>query len=99
MTPARMRHILRSRGIPGVILDLLPLHAPELEFEWSGLACASIGYSYKTTTLHRAVNDQFHAVGLASLNLQSNHGAWSGINQNSRTIGATALELVVEQPQ
>ncbi|EIQ02079.1 transcriptional regulator [Opitutaceae bacterium TAV1] len=192
MTPDRMRGMLRARGIPGVILDPLPLHAPELEFDWSGFACASIGYSYKTEVLHRAVNDQFHAVGLAvtaleargyrrigmairnedndhsenrlaggfmsqfprlpagrripiffwddyhaagfadwfyewgpdavltllpvvrdwlrdldlrapadvglaSLNLQSNHAAWSGINQNNRMIGATALELVVEQ--
>lgn len=192
MTPARMRGILRARGIAGVILDPLRLHPPELEFDWSGFACASIGYSYKTTILHRAVNDQFHAVrlavaaleargykrigmairdedndhsesrlvggfmsmflklpprrkipifflneqheadfvewfrkwkpdavltllpimrnwlkkldvstprdvGLASLNVQSNHATWSGINQNNRMIGATALELVVEQ--
>lgn len=192
MTPARMRGMLRARGIPGVILDPLPLHAPELEFDWSGFACASIGYSYKSVSLHRAVNDHFHAVslavesltargyqrigmairhedndhsenrlaggfmsffpllptvrripvffwsddheegfaewfrewepdvvltlhpivrdwmrgmglrapadvGLASLNLQSNHAWYSGINQNNLLIGSTAVELVIEQ--
>ncbi|RRJ97273.1 LacI family transcriptional regulator [Opitutaceae bacterium TAV4] len=192
MTPARMRGLLRARGIPGIILDPLPLHAPELEFDWTDFACASVGYSYKTVKLHRAVNDHFltvsmavrhltelgyvrigfairhedndHAenrlaggimsfhpaqpararipiffwsddhekgfpewyrrwqpdvvvtlhplvmtwlrgmglrvprdVGLASLNIQSNHANYSGIDQNNRHIGATALELLVEQ--
>lgn len=192
VSPARMRTMLQARGIPGVILDPLPLHSPKLNFDWSGFACSSVGYSYRNVSLHRAVNDQFHSVriavaqlrergyrriglairnednehsenrlvggfmsmftgayaleavpiflwddyhengfidwfkqwqpdavmtllpevrtwlrkagklapgdvGLVSLNLQSNHANWSGINQNNRMIGATALELVVEQ--
>ncbi|AHF91213.1 LacI family transcriptional regulator [Opitutaceae bacterium TAV5] len=65
MTGARMRGMLLARGIPGVILPPLPDPIPDIGFDWSPFACATVGYSYTTPALHRAANDQFNTIRTA----------------------------------
>lgn len=62
MSVARMRQVLRARGIPGIILSPLPDPIPALDFDWSGFACAAVGYSYKRYLLNRVANDQFNTM-------------------------------------
>ncbi len=65
MTGPRMSGMLHARGIPGVILPPLPDPIPDIGFDWSQFACATIGYSYTSPALHRAANDQFNTIRMA----------------------------------
>lgn len=73
MTGARMRGVLRARGIPGAILAPLadPFPRTDIDFDWQHFACAAIGYSYRNQQLHRVDNDHFHAVVLAAERLRA----------------------------
>jgi len=54
--------MLLARGIPGIILSTLPDPVPEIDFDWSGFACSTVGYSYKKYALNRVANDQFNTM-------------------------------------
>lgn len=65
MSETRMRQLLRARSIPGIIMAPLVDPIPEVDFDWSGFACSTIGYSYTASVLHRVANDQFLTMQLA----------------------------------
>ncbi|RRK01316.1 LacI family transcriptional regulator [Opitutaceae bacterium TAV4] len=70
MSTVRMEKVLQARGILGVILAPLSDPIPDIDFDWSGFACATIGFSYRGAVLHRAVNDQFSSMRLAVTRLR-----------------------------
>jgi LacI family transcriptional regulator len=58
MTPARMRDILLTRGIEGLVLMGAPQWRAALDFDLSCFACAALGYSLRLP-LHRACQHQY----------------------------------------
>lgn len=58
----KLRSILVARGIRGVILMPLPVGDDHVNFEFAGLAAATIGFSVQTPSLPRVANDAQSAV-------------------------------------
>lgn len=58
MTPARMRQILMSRGIDGIVVLGGPVWQAMMDFPFDEFACAAIGYSIRMN-FHRACQHQY----------------------------------------
>ncbi len=65
MTGARLRGILRARGVPGLLITPLPRADSALELAVDEFACAAWGYSPAGRVLHRACIHHGHAMALA----------------------------------
>lgn len=60
----RLNHILKHRGITGVIIA--PLHGDHtISLEWESFSSVAIGYSMTSPILNRVANHQFHTMLLA----------------------------------
>ncbi|PTX93276.1 hypothetical protein DB345_16810 [Spartobacteria bacterium LR76] len=62
---ARVRRVLRNRGIKGILLA--PAEAPdaELDLDLSSFSAVRFGYSFKSPVLHTVSNAQFRTASLA----------------------------------
>jgi LacI family transcriptional regulator len=65
MTPARMAHILYSRGISGVIVGRMPPGVREIDFPWERFAAVAIGVSLESPRLSHVAANHFHVGQLA----------------------------------
>jgi LacI family transcriptional regulator, galactose operon repressor len=59
MTVARIRRILRARGVDGVIVGSMARGDDRLDFDFTAFSCAAIGYSMRTPNIHRAAPHHF----------------------------------------
>jgi LacI family transcriptional regulator len=69
MTPERSTHILRARGIDGLLIAPQPAEAPPLPLEWDHFSAVALGYSLHSPALNLACNHQRHSMKLAMRNL------------------------------
>lgn len=65
LSPQRLKQIFETRNIRGAIICPLSGHNATLEFDFSGMAAVTIGYSLKTPALNRVVIDYFGLVQIA----------------------------------
>ena len=73
LTPARLRQILTTRGVRGLIVAAMQSHGvlPEAHRElWSDFSCVVLGMRPKEPALHFAANDQFSTASRAVETLQ-----------------------------
>lgn len=70
ITPPRLDGILRTRGIPGLLLAPVRDPLEKFDFDWSAFAAVAIGHSLLQPQLHRVVHHQYHGMLLAIENLQ-----------------------------
>lgn len=70
ISPARLSHILRARGIHGIVFVPWPQHLVELQVEWSPFATATVNYNVSSPLLHCVAEDFFGNVCLAYLEFQ-----------------------------
>lgn len=61
MTPARLRQILSTRNIRGLVVAPLPRNETSLDFDFSGFAVAALGLSLRKPVVTRIANDLFKA--------------------------------------
>lgn len=57
MSGARLSQILAWRNVPGVIFCSLPMPGEVSDFDFSRLACVTLGYSLETPRLHRITSN------------------------------------------
>ncbi len=65
MTPARLREILRARGIHGAIVGPLPHGETVLDFDFTQMAVVGQGMSVTQPVIERVASDHFQSVVLA----------------------------------
>jgi LacI family transcriptional regulator len=65
MTSARMRKILRARGIHGIIVSPLPGAANTLDFDFTDFVAVGLGMSLVRPLIERVANDHFQSAALA----------------------------------
>jgi LacI family transcriptional regulator len=65
MTPRRMSHILRARGIQGVILGRLPPGIRKVDLDWPRFATVAIGVSLESPRLSHVASNHFYSCKLA----------------------------------
>lgn len=63
--PARIRRVLRSRGILAVLVAPLPGSLTDIDFDFDGFAVVSLGMSVKSPVLERVANDHYQSSLLA----------------------------------
>jgi DNA-binding LacI/PurR family transcriptional regulator len=63
LEPARLAHVLKSRGIHGIVAAPVPKPGGRLEFAWEDFAAVALGYSIGAPDLHRACQDAFGGMG------------------------------------
>jgi LacI family transcriptional regulator len=56
---SRLRQIMTARNIRGLVVAPQPQPRTRIEFDWSGLAAVSLGYSLAEPKLHLVMNHQF----------------------------------------
>lgn len=59
MTLRRLQRIVRARGIDGIVIGSMKFAEERLDFDFSNLACAAIGYSMREPLLSRACPHHF----------------------------------------
>jgi LacI family transcriptional regulator len=64
ITSARVREILRARGIHGVIVAPLPHGETEMNFDFSRLAAVGLGMSVRSPVIEQVSSDHFQSVVL-----------------------------------
>ena len=62
ISPPRLRRILMNRGVRGVILMPLPPFVGGIDFDFTGFASATIGYSLPAPNLPRVANDHHNSI-------------------------------------
>jgi len=62
MSPARLAHILKARGIRGLLIGPLQNQAEVLDFPWSDFSLGTIGYSLHTSSISRACHAHFRGM-------------------------------------
>jgi len=62
MTPERLREILHSRGVRGIILMPVPVPGTDLHFDFEGFATVALGYSVAHNHLTRVISDAYGRV-------------------------------------
>lgn len=65
LSPLRLKQIFETRNIRGAIICPLSGHNDTLEFDFTGMAAVTIGYSLKVPALNRVVIDYFSLVRIA----------------------------------
>lgn len=65
MTPLRMRQILRTRNVHGLVVAPLPHQATRIDFDFADLAAVGLGLSVHAPVLERVANDHFQSAALA----------------------------------
>jgi DNA-binding LacI/PurR family transcriptional regulator len=66
VSPARLRTILRARGLHGILLAPLPIDNASLPpFAWEDFSVLAVGYSVRQPEFHRISHDYFHGMTLA----------------------------------
>ncbi|MDX2082343.1 MAG: LacI family DNA-binding transcriptional regulator [Terrimicrobiaceae bacterium] len=58
----RLNHVLKARGIEGLLLAPLPRRRHHLNMDWNDFAAVAIGNSLWRPPLPRVVNHQYHSV-------------------------------------
>lgn len=59
ITQRRLRQIMVTRNVQGLIVAAQPQPRTTIDFDWSGLAAVSLGYSLVEPKLHLVMNHQF----------------------------------------
>ncbi len=71
LRPDRLRQIMATRGIHGIILAPMPIENFDLpEFDWNGFSVLAIGYSVRHPDFHRISHDYFHGMSMALRHLR-----------------------------
>jgi len=64
--PERLKQILKTRGIHGIIVAPMPIKDAVLpEFDWTDFSVLAVGYSVRTPEFHRISHDYFHGMKMA----------------------------------
>lgn len=62
VTAARLKTILKSRGIEAVVVPPLPAGKRSSAFDFSAFACAAVGFSLESPRINRVAFNEFSAV-------------------------------------
>ncbi len=65
LSEKRFCDVLFARNILGLVIAPLPSGGGTLALDWPRFACAAIGYSVSSPSIHRASNDQYSTIRLA----------------------------------
>lgn len=71
MTDRRLRQVLTTRNIVGLIVADLARADPVLDLNWTNLAAVTLGYTLRSPRLHRVCHDQYGSMGLLLAHLDS----------------------------
>jgi DNA-binding LacI/PurR family transcriptional regulator len=64
--PARLRSILWTRGVQGILVAPQPIEDAKLpDLDWSDFSVLALGYSVREPEFHRISHDYFHGMALA----------------------------------
>jgi DNA-binding LacI/PurR family transcriptional regulator len=66
LSPGRLKQILQTRGIHGIIVAPMPIKDAVLpEFDWTEFSVLAVGYSVRNPEFHRISHDYFHGMKMA----------------------------------